>query len=135
MQKDVSIDDSCDVSRFNARKVLPHKKRISRKLKIANEDDPTMQINVSMEDEGHKITQVSPLIPTFRCELCGHGSCSQLEFFSHLKQHYEPSTPYTILAAMKTSLDELDTQKSDSTRNMCRIDKKVHLKVYVLFVH
>lgn len=84
-----------------------------------------MQLNATIEDEGHKISHVSPLIPTFRCELCGHGSCSQLEFFSHLKQHYEPTTPYTILAAMKSSLDELETQKNVTTSNMCRIDKKV----------
>lgn len=113
------------MSRFNARKVLPHKKRISRKLKIANEDDSAMQLNVAIGDEPHKISHVPQLIPTFRCELCGQGSCSQLEFFSHLKQHYEPQTPYTILAAMKTSLDELEPQKNGPTTDINTINKKV----------
>lgn len=109
---------------------MPHKKRISRKLKISNEDDPSMPLSVSMEGEQqHKITHVAQIqIPTFRCELCGHGSCSQIEFFSHLKQHYEPSTSYTILAAMKNSLDELEPQKSTAETDICTIDKKVCIR-------
>uniref|UniRef100_A0A1I8PBT1 C2H2-type domain-containing protein n=1 Tax=Stomoxys calcitrans TaxID=35570 RepID=A0A1I8PBT1_STOCA len=123
---DGSIDDDCDISRFDSRKVLPHKKRISRKLKI-NHDDGNLQLNVPLQD--HKLPHVEQLVvgapvQQFRCELCGHVTCSQLDFFAHLKQHYEPSTPDTILAAMKTSLDALGPEKSEAASNLCSIDKK-----------
>ncbi|XP_075153560.1 uncharacterized protein LOC142227106 [Haematobia irritans] len=122
---DGSIDDDCDISRFDSRKVLPHKKRISRKLKI-NHTGGELQLNVPLED--HKLPNVEQLVvgavQQFRCELCGHVTCSQLDFFAHLKQHYEPSTPDTILAAMKTSLDALGPEKSRDASNLCSIDKK-----------
>uniref|UniRef100_A0A1B0GA90 C2H2-type domain-containing protein n=1 Tax=Glossina morsitans morsitans TaxID=37546 RepID=A0A1B0GA90_GLOMM len=118
---DTSIDLDCDMTRFNSRKVLPHKKRISRKLKIV-QDDSDLQLNVPLES--HKLAPVQQLVVLFRCELCGHGACSQLEFFNHLKQHYEPSTPDTILAVMKTSLDALGPEKTDEVTNLCSLDKK-----------
>lgn len=103
---------------------MPHKKRISRKLKI-HHCDSELQLNVPIED--HKLPHVDQLVvgggslQQFRCELCGHTTCSQLEFFAHLKQHYEPSTPDTILAAMKTSLDVLGPEKT--AENLCAIKK------------
>ncbi|KAM7354715.1 uncharacterized protein ACRADG_006276 isoform 2-T2 [Cochliomyia hominivorax] len=123
---DNSIDDDCDLTRFNSRKILPHKKRISRKLKI-NHCDSELQLNVPLED--HKLPHVDQLgvgvgptsMQQFRCELCGHSTCSQLDFFAHLKQHYEPSTPDTILAAMKTSLDVLGPEKTGG--DLCAIKK------------
>uniref|UniRef100_A0A1I8MP39 C2H2-type domain-containing protein n=1 Tax=Musca domestica TaxID=7370 RepID=A0A1I8MP39_MUSDO len=118
------VDDDCDISRFDSRKVLPHKKRISRKLKINHSDVDDLQLNVPLED--HKLPQmvVSGAVQQFRCELCCHVTCSQLDFFSHLKQHYEPSTPDNILVAMKTSLDALGPEKSEAASNLCTIDKK-----------
>ncbi|XP_065355485.1 zinc finger protein 202 isoform X2 [Calliphora vicina] len=121
---DNSIDGDCDLTRFNSRKVLPHKKRISRKLKI-HHCDSDLQLNVPLDD--HKLPHVDQLVvgpgsmQQFRCELCGHVTCSQLDFFAHLKQHYEPSTPDTILAAMKTSLDVLGPEKT--AEHLCAIKK------------
>ncbi|XP_061400180.1 uncharacterized protein LOC133335543 [Musca vetustissima] len=118
------VDDDCDISRFDSRKVLPHKKRISRKLKINHNDVDDLQLNVPLEE--HKLPQLVVGVggQQFRCELCGHVTCSQLEFFAHLKQHYEPSTPDNILVAMKTSLDALGPEKSEAAANLCTIDKK-----------
>ncbi|XP_073822479.1 uncharacterized protein [Musca autumnalis] len=119
------VDDDCDISRFDSRKVLPHKKRISRKLKINHTDVDDLQLNVPLEE--HKLPQlvVGAGVQQFRCELCQNFvTCSQLEFFAHLKQHYEPSTPDNILAAMKTSLDALGPEKSEAASNLCTIDKK-----------
>uniref|UniRef100_A0A1A9WLW3 C2H2-type domain-containing protein n=1 Tax=Glossina brevipalpis TaxID=37001 RepID=A0A1A9WLW3_9MUSC len=118
---ETSIDLDCDMTRFDSRKVLPHKKRISRKLKIV-QDESELQLNVPLES--HKLAPVQQLVVHFRCELCGHGACSQLEFFNHLKQHYEPSTPDTILAVMKTSLDALGPEKTDDVTALCSLDKK-----------
>lgn len=109
--------------------MLPHKKRISRKLKINHSDVDDLQLNVPLEE--HKLPQmvVSGAVQQFRCELCCHVTCSQLDFFSHLKQHYEPSTPDNILVAMKTSLDALGPEKSEAASNLCTIDKKVNYVV------
>lgn len=166
--QDASLEDDCDISRFNSRKILPHKKRISRKLRI-NHCDSDLQLNNSLDDhklphveqlvgqsvpqfpledhklpnveqlvgrsiqqfplEDHKLDHVDQLVgrnvQPFRCELCGHATCSQLEFFAHLKQHYEPSTPDTILAAMKTSLEALGPEKTEEASDLCVINKKV----------
>ncbi|KAI8125257.1 hypothetical protein FF38_08646 [Lucilia cuprina] len=133
---DTSIDDDSDLTRFNSRKILPHKKRISRKLKI-NHCDSNLQLNVPLED--HKLAHVDQLvvgpgsIQQFRCELCGHVTCSQLDFFAHLKQHYEPSTPDTILAAMKTSLDVLGPEKTSD--DLCTIKKTDGLEQVFQDVH
>lgn len=104
------------------KKTLPHKKRITKKLKSINQDDVcqviaevTSNVNGSLPDmmtasaplalcSSMKIdtqpstTQVSAataspasmLATPFSCELCGLQCTSQLDFFSHLKQHYEP---------------------------------------------
>ncbi|XP_017007136.2 uncharacterized protein [Drosophila takahashii] len=72
----------------NARKVLPHKKRISRKLKgnIDAELDHVHHHHV------HKHVQdVAPSPNLYSCEICGYAVHTQLDFFAHLKQHYEPT--------------------------------------------
>lgn len=96
-----------------------------------NHHDTDLQLSVPLEE--HKLPHVEQLVGVgsvvqqFRCELCGHVTCSQLDFFAHLKQHYEPSTPDTILQAMKTSLDALGPEKSEAAADLCTIDKKVKL--------
>lgn len=124
----VSLDDAADLMNVsvdvlyarhvsNARKVLPHKKRISRKLRVSlsgtdNELAQPAEVQ-KMQEEGRLNVSV------YSCEICGNTSDSQLQFFAHLKQHYEPTTPDTILAAMKTSLEALEPQKISAS------DKKV----------
>lgn len=58
---------------------LPHKKRIStsKDTKIIHEE---IQAAPKSPDS----------IQIFTCQLCGNETNSQLEFFSHLKSHYEP---------------------------------------------
>ncbi|XP_016980981.2 zinc finger protein 777 [Drosophila rhopaloa] len=65
----------------NARKVLPHKKRISRKLKG----------NIDADLDQHKHVQDVAPTSIYSCELCGYSVHTQLDFFAHLKQHYEPT--------------------------------------------
>ncbi|XP_053959934.1 uncharacterized protein LOC128864344 isoform X2 [Anastrepha ludens] len=123
----VSLDEAADLMNASAdvlsaqhvsiaRKVLPHKKRISRKLRVSQSGAD----NVLPKPLGgvHKVREKRLKVPIYSCEICGNTSDSQLQFFAHLKQHYEPTTPDTILAAMKTSLEDLEPQK------MCVVDKK-----------
>ncbi|KAL0839934.1 hypothetical protein ABMA28_016550 [Loxostege sticticalis] len=98
------------------KKSLPHKKRISRKLKRNNgSSTPQQQLvvincseDVQQEEilpdnfvasvqhqqhipETHHITH--EVRPIFICQICGdfYGD-EQLKFYHHLKQHYEPHT-------------------------------------------
>ncbi|XP_017486693.1 PREDICTED: uncharacterized protein LOC108375114 isoform X2 [Rhagoletis zephyria] len=124
----VSLDDAADLMNdnsdvlyarhvSNARKVLPHKKRISRKLRVSLSGAQNV-LSPPLGDV-HKLPEEVRLnVAVYSCEICGHTADSQLQFFAHLKQHYEPTTPDTILAAMKTSLEDLEPQK------MCAVDKK-----------
>ncbi|XP_059059504.1 uncharacterized protein LOC131852790 [Achroia grisella] len=103
------------------KKSLPHKKRISRKLK-RNTGSSTPQQDIVLincseevpqeeilpdnfvsavqhqehlpEDTHHISHEVRPI---FLCQLCGefYGD-DQLKFFQHLKQHYEPHTTIII---------------------------------------
>ncbi|XP_028156623.1 uncharacterized protein LOC114350153 isoform X2 [Ostrinia furnacalis] len=98
------------------KKSLPHKKRISRKLKRNNGNSTPQQqlvvINCSDEvqqeeilpdnfvasvqhqqhiTETHHITH--EVRPIFICQICGEFCGEdQLKFYHHLKQHYEPHT-------------------------------------------
>lgn len=101
----------------SSRKSLPHKKRISRKLKTnstppknttANKSSTLVTKKCSKCKDGkcngnhedfHKeniIVMTSPVLNqkspglTFSCQLCTQIYDSQLLFFEHLKSHYEP---------------------------------------------
>lgn len=72
---------------------LPHKKRIAKKL---NSNQPyNHQFSIMMPAEEPNLrnmqhaTNVSS--PHFECNICGMGILNQLEFFIHLKNHYEPT--------------------------------------------
>ncbi|XP_067626219.1 uncharacterized protein [Eurosta solidaginis] len=127
----VSLDDAADLidasgdvlyTRHisNARKVLPHKKRISRKLRVSLSGGDNV-LPPSLGDVHHKMPGPQRLsVPViYSCEICGSTADSQLQFFAHLKQHYEPNTPDTILAAMKTSMAELEPQKLRENDKKC----------------
>lgn len=85
------------------KKSLPHKKRISRKLKKGcsatkkNYKCNLCEQTFSTMDEftQHQTlcqTTITPIIhPTvFSCQICNASFNEQLDFFGHLKSHYEP---------------------------------------------
>ncbi|KAH8334182.1 hypothetical protein KR059_007286 [Drosophila kikkawai] len=80
---------------MNARKVLPHKKRISRKLK-GNMDNNDLLVEHQQQHQHKELVQEDvPDVPgssaLYSCEICGYAVHTQLDFFAHLKQHYEPT--------------------------------------------
>lgn len=54
-------------------------------------------VSMGMSSSSSVITQHHSM--PFACELCGFQSDSQLEFFNHLKMHYEPSHPSDSMKA------------------------------------
>lgn len=111
--------DTTHLTTVAPKKTLPHKKRISKKLKSINQDDQILISNGSIGQEmlttQHGVllhtnskndgkvfqnfnldttqtqhTTSSTILPQYSCELCGLQCSTQLDFFSHLKQHYEP---------------------------------------------
>ncbi|XP_028131481.1 zinc finger protein 26 isoform X2 [Diabrotica virgifera virgifera] len=86
-----------------SKKSLPHKKRISRKLKKSTVSaSKTIVCNLceqsfSSNDEfaQHEIlcqTTITPVnqVNAFNCQICNEPFTEQLKFFEHLKKHYEP---------------------------------------------
>ncbi|CAH0564121.1 unnamed protein product [Brassicogethes aeneus] len=86
----------------SSKKSLPHKKRISRKLKkncAPNSKKITCNLceqSFTSTDEFHQHeilcqTTITPVTPmSFNCQLCETPFTDQLRFFEHLKRHYEP---------------------------------------------
>jgi hypothetical protein len=67
----------------HVKRSLPHKKRITKKL---NSNQPyTSEYSMMMPSSLPVATQ-----PLFECNICGAGIPDQLQFFVHLKGHYEP---------------------------------------------
>lgn len=85
-----------------SKKSLPHKKRISRKLK--KNVTPNKKVNkcnlceetfnTTEEFAQHQSlcqTTITPVSSSaFACQLCTASFADQLSFFGHLKAHYEP---------------------------------------------
>ncbi|XP_051160589.1 zinc finger protein 260-like [Leptopilina boulardi] len=81
---------------LNTKRSLPHKKRITRKLKQPGKK------NHGKKEMGNKIINEQPIIEqeiivndtqqiaNFKCQLCTLRFSNQLKFFEHLKAHYEP---------------------------------------------
>lgn len=92
----------CRIDSRTLKKSLPHKKRISRKLKKScssarkmNKCNLCEQTFSTMEEyTRHQAlcqTTITPINPTtFSCQICTCTFTEQLEFFGHLKSHYEP---------------------------------------------
>ncbi|XP_066595796.1 zinc finger protein 271-like [Prorops nasuta] len=102
---DVSAESSEDTAPAPGhKKSLPHKKRIPRKLK------QQIKKNSSTKDSGRSnqetIEAGSQLqSQDFNCQLCECSFNSQLNFFEHLKIHYEPVKQETRIAqATNTSI-------------------------------
>lgn len=86
-----------------SRKSLPHKKRISRKLKKQTPSAVTkiqcslceQTFNSGEDFAQHELlcqTTITPVnTSSFSCQLCNAAFHDQLRFFEHLKAHYEPN--------------------------------------------
>ncbi|XP_017075552.2 LOW QUALITY PROTEIN: uncharacterized protein LOC108110827 [Drosophila eugracilis] len=98
----------------NARKVLPHKKRISRKLKG----------NIDADLEQHKHVQDVAPASLYSCEICGYAVHTQLDFFAHLKQHYEP----TVLEQRTVVQDTQQQQQQKEPLDMCGLSTQDRLQ-------
>lgn len=107
-----------------SRKSLPHKKRISRKLK--KQTTAIIKVQCSLCEQSfnsaddlaqHQMlcqTTITPINQSsFSCQICNSSFGDQLKFFEHLKSHYEPSnqnqSDTTLLAQEKIEiLDPVD---------------------------
>ncbi|CAG9864565.1 unnamed protein product [Phyllotreta striolata] len=88
----------------SSKKSLPHKKRISRKLKKTPASSNNKKIvcnlceqsfNSNDEFAQHELLCQTTITPVnqanaFNCQLCNEPFTEQLKFFEHLKKHYEP---------------------------------------------
>lgn len=79
----------------HAKRNLPHKKRIAKKL---NSNQP-------YSNEYSMMLPSLPVAtaPLFECKICGVGLTDQLQFFVHLKGHYEP--PQQMEVKRKESIE------------------------------
>lgn len=97
-------DSDCESKSDNrsSKKSLPHKKRISRKLKKTTQTTRKVYkctlcehlFNNSEEFGTHQTlcqTTITPIHQAaFVCQICNGSYQDQLRFFEHLKSHYEP---------------------------------------------
>ncbi|XP_050300052.1 zinc finger protein 846-like [Anthonomus grandis grandis] len=86
----------------SSKKSLPHKKRISRKLRKNSTSAAKQKYTCTFcsetftnndEYQQHEGTCNAAKVPTnspFSCQLCNTPFGDQLKFFEHLKKHYEP---------------------------------------------
>ncbi|RZC33875.1 zinc finger protein 354A-like [Asbolus verrucosus] len=102
-----------------SRKSLPHKKRISRKLKKQNPIKIQCNLceqtfNSNDDFAQHEIlcqTTITPVHSTaFSCQLCNASFQDQLRFFEHLKSHYEPNQ---TAQTQQVDKPETDTEKDN----------------------
>lgn len=68
------------------KKNLPHKKRIVTKLKIISKKGAENKQSSNANSRTDSATSTK-----YTCELCGFQISEQVNFFTHLKLHYEPS--------------------------------------------
>ncbi|XP_043268969.1 zinc finger protein 19-like isoform X2 [Venturia canescens] len=97
---DVSADSSEDATAPNSgpKRLLPHKKRIPRKLKQQTKRNSSKRDAGKMTQEMLSLGSIPNEIHGFKCELCGNRFEGQLKFFEHLKTHYEPVKQETKIA-------------------------------------
>lgn len=119
----------------SSKKSLPHKKRISRKLKkntvaaarkiVCNLCEQTFNSNDDFAQ--HELlcqTTITPInqASVFSCQICNEPFQEQLRFFEHLKKHYEPGgiggTPALPSTSTQKTVEEPQAEKvSDQTEN------------------
>lgn len=121
LQRDSDCENRNEVR--PSKKSLPHKKRISRKLKKncpvsrkAHKCTVCDQVLNSTEELAthsacHSINVVVQPNP-FSCQICGILCNDQLTFFEHLKTHYEPS-----LATAQVKENGLNTLRTEEPKD------------------
>ncbi|XP_017783248.1 PREDICTED: zinc finger protein 1 homolog isoform X1 [Nicrophorus vespilloides] len=92
LHKDSDVDNR---DQRTAKKSLPHKKRISRKLKKrmqkCNFCDQLVNVDEFADHQVECEATITPIPNMFSCQICKANFSEQLEFFEHLKVHYEPT--------------------------------------------
>lgn len=117
-QVEETVDNEKNDSR-SAKKSLPHKKRITKKLKRGCATQKKFKCSTCDEvftnhDEFEQHEEACPNNSVqsqnnpFSCQLCKTGFADQLQFFEHLKSHYEPSASAT--ASVKTDPEDTPPQ-------------------------
>lgn len=71
---------------------LPHKKRISKRLKTKTSNNANTKSTSSVHASGASTRKLnnSKTKDLFSCQICGNKYEKQMEFYKHLKMHYEP---------------------------------------------
>ncbi|KAG5675674.1 hypothetical protein PVAND_005560 [Polypedilum vanderplanki] len=97
------VQDFKEIPMKNVKRSLPHKKRIAKKLNsdqfsiiISSSDDSTIRsecVNVTQNNQ-------------FQCNECGLTIIGQLDFYIHLKDHYEGQQEIIKHAKRKRMMDE-----------------------------
>nr|XP_023013728.1 zinc finger protein 595-like [Leptinotarsa decemlineata]XP_023013735.1 zinc finger protein 595-like [Leptinotarsa decemlineata] len=121
-----------------SKKSLPHKKRISRKLKKVTSTSPRkivcnlceQSFNSNDEFAQHELlcqTTITPVnqVNTFNCQICNQPFTEQLKFFEHLKKHYESgggglptSPPKTAPEKKTTSPEKTETVENERQESL-----------------
>lgn len=94
-------------SRTRAKRNLPHKKR----LKKLNHEQHQFTPITMQEDETIRVVQTNQ--PQFECTECSALIAGQLEFFMHLKEHYEPNDNFNHVVRKENHMEEDETDESD----------------------
>ncbi|KAL1489536.1 hypothetical protein ABEB36_013490 [Hypothenemus hampei] len=116
----------------SSKKSLPHKKRISRKLRKTSTSSKRFTCSFCNEEfahseeyqehEGTCSAAKMPLSSPFSCQLCNTPFADQLKFFEHLKKHYEPG------GLVGPPLGDSPTGQSEDKKkkfsNVTKLDKK-----------
>ena len=120
--RDSDGENKCD--NRSSKKSLPHKKRISRKLKKSiatlrkvykcNLCEQVFNSNENFSTHQSLCqTTITPIHQTiFSCQLCSANFCNQLKFFEHLKSHYEPNV---IIQSNVKQINRLTTEETASS--------------------
>ncbi|BFF96247.1 uncharacterized protein DMAD_13485 [Drosophila madeirensis] len=110
----------------NARKVLPHKKRISRKLKGNIEAE--MELQHQQQQQHKHVVQHVPVgaAALYSCEICGYAVHTQLDFFAHLKQHYEP--PMAMEQRLEVPIQQQQQEQQKEPLDMCGLSSQDKLQ-------
>lgn len=107
----------------SSKKTLPHKKRITKKLKRTSTSNKKIKCNLceqffasSDEFAQHELlcqTTITPISSNlFNCQICNASLTDQLQFFEHLKAHYEPSATITNVSKNPPPVEpEVETEK------------------------
>lgn len=88
---------------------------------FTNAADATSSMH-SVQLQQMPIPESQPTIPTsrFSCEICGMDAQSQLEFFNHLKLHYEPET-----ASNQQNCDKIETIQNGTALALEQNDQNI----------